>query len=284
MESGRIKEVPHEEYKDPFAGLTIAEIKAQDKPNTGTLTEARLDDERDFLHVGYEGDDAWGNAAGISAERCPGGVLPEWLVEAAKKDELVGKSITFYSRGSQFHGVDIDGREVFYRTPMERDADRAVWLAEHDRENREEYAERKEQRDRDYEALPEPLKNRIARFRAADPAFRVESEGYELFCCVEAAKFVERARDAAAHGANRVAVEKFFAQPERKDGEKVWDGEHPEDPALAWLLWAWAVGSEGPDYDHDRQRELLDYSRDHSGNTFGGAMAMAGAILRGEEV
>src|SRR4051794_28882408 len=103
MESGRIQEVPQEEYKDPFAGLTIAEIKEQDTPNTGTLTEARLDD--DFLHVGYEGDDAWGNAAGISAGRCRGGVLPEWLVELAKKDELVGKSITFYSRGSSFHGV-----------------------------------------------------------------------------------------------------------------------------------------------------------------------------------
>lgn len=283
MDSGRIIEVPHDEFKDPFAGMTIAEIKAADEPDTGTLTDASLDKDRTMLTVGFEGTVGFGNACGISANRCPGNVLPDWVIELAEDDELVGKSITFYQHINSIHGVDIDGREVFYLTPLERDAERVNWLADYDRRKREDYARNKKAWEADFQKLPPPLKARIQFFRDRDPAFQVEDQGYELFCCVEAAKFLERAKDAAKHGANRQGVEKFFAKPERAKGDKVWDVPLPDDPAEAWLLWAWAVGSSDEfDYDNKKQKKLLDYDEGHSGNTFGGAVRLAIGCLRGE--
>jgi hypothetical protein len=42
------------------------------------------------------------------------------------------------------------------------------------------------QLDADYESLPQEFKSRIDRFRSRDPGFRIESEAYEMFICIQA--------------------------------------------------------------------------------------------------
>jgi len=274
MESHRIAEIPPGEMPDPHAGLTIAEMKAADNYQDHRIENVERGD--DFTSITT--DD--GTGLGWSRERVGDerydGVVPK-----------LGSAIRIYSPsgfGSSFHGIDVDAQELFWKTPMERDADRAAWLADYDRRNRERFAEQKASLDLDYEMLPDPLKARIDRFREADPSFRVDSEGYEMFCCTEAAKFYRRAKEAGDKRERPDAVDAFFASPDRAKGDKVWDVELPDDPALAWLLYAWAVGDEPGGYDHKTQRAMLDHTDQHSGNTFGGAMSLAAALLRGDDV
>ena len=264
MESGRIQEVPLDLYEDEWAGQTIAEMKAADKYQEFTVKEVTK----------------YGDGYSITTEDSTGFGIPDNGIEPEP-----GMRGRIYSPGfgSQFHGVDLDGQEVFWRTPMERDANRVKWLAGRDRRQREEFAEQKAKLDADFEALPEPLKARIQRFRDADPGFRVTGESYELFTCVEGAKFLKRAQRAVETGRYDEEVAEFFAG---RDGEGDWVWDRPTgDPVADWLLWAWWTGgSDEAGYDHKKQEKLLDNSGGHSGNTFGGAMMLAIRMTQGEAV
>lgn len=286
MESGRVQEVPYDEYEDPWAGMTIEEMKAADtfadeeiKVVTPSFDEGgRLD--------GYTFTTAKGTGFGIYRSRA-GDALDEIKPNP-------GSTVRVYPGTlGNVHGVDIDGVEAFWKTPMERDLERLEWLADHDRSQREEFAERKPKLDADFAALPDPLKARIQRFRDEDPGFRVTSESYELFCCVEAAKFAKAANKAANDNADALDVARFWGDENLRLAalsvsgieESVWGVDPgPDKYAERWLLWAWALNTEAYDYDHARQFEALDAEAGHSGNTFGGAMMCALRLLRGDEV
>lgn len=249
---------------------TIQEMKAEDKPQVLTLEECSK--ERDGYGVRTEE----GTGFGISEANMKG-----WRKRTGKKPEA-GMRVHLYSGGlgSEFHGVDIDGEEVFWLTPAERVARRADWLANYDRRQREKFAEQREQLDADYEGLPPLLQDRIKQFREEE-GFRAGWEGYEMFCCKEAAKFAEAARQAVEDGSYADEVDAFWALDDatRAQGGKVFE-EEPKDPAERWLLWAWALNTETLDYDHDKQKKVLGSSSDHSGWTFGSACALAGWLLR----
>lgn len=260
--------------EDPDAGKTIAEMKAAD-----TYEETSIEKISQTDDGGWSFTTTNSSGLGISREH-----MEAWIAQV-KREPAKGMPIRIYPGGAgTFHGVDIDGVEVFWRTPAERIAERARWLAEHDREQREEFVDQREQLDRDFEQLPDPLKLRIARFRRESPGFRIDSERYELFCCTEAAKFADRARRRVASGEDDQAVDEFWSSPElrAKAGGKdtVWADE-PDHSEVRWLLWAWAINSKAYDYDYERQRDVLDHSEGHSGNTFGGAMQMARSLLEG---
>jgi len=251
-------------------GRTIEELKADDSYEALTVHE---------ISNGGMVSTEEGTGFGIPKEK-----LDEWR-ERTGKEPKAGMAIRLYpgGLGSRIHGVDLDGDEVYWETPAERVADRAEWLADYDRRQREEFAEEKEQLDRDYESLPDPLKKRIDRYRAEDEGFRITSEGYELFACVEAAKFAARAREAVADHRHDDRVDEFWSRTDRGE-DKVWSGDRPEEPEVAWLIWAWALNSELFDYDYEEERRVLDHSPEHSGNTFGGAMMLAIGLIQGKEL
>lgn len=213
---------------------SIADMKAADHYEEGILTEVTPYKDGDGYSLGY---DSMG--LGITAERNPNGVVPE-----------VGQTIRVYGPGfgSPFHGVDIDGREVFWLTPLERVADRVVWLAKHDRDKRERAVRYAPKIASDYESLSAPLRARIDRFRAEKPTFGMDSEAYEMFACVEADKI-------AAYLRPRVDA-----------------GETPANVVASFR-----------DLPYDEQI-AAGLSDQHSGNTFGGACMMAQRLLAGEPV
>ena len=89
---------------------------------------------------------------------------------------------------STVRGVDLNGVAVFYKSDKQLEIERQEWLANYKKEKQERFDKNKEQMDADYDNLPDIFKQRIARFREKDSDFRVDSEGYEVFCCKEAVK------------------------------------------------------------------------------------------------
>lgn len=195
----------------------------------------------------------------------------------------VGDTVWLYDGGnggwgSERHGWALNGVIVEWRTPLERAAERLVWLAEHDRKKREQFVEEQMELDANFDALPTVLKERIERLRAESPDFRVNGERYELFCCTEAAKFAHAARDDRRKGKDE--AEQFWrgTKLRREANGAIWN-ERPEPAEARWLLWAWALNTKAYDYDYKRQCRVLGSSDQHSGNTFGGAMQLAISLL-----
>lgn len=271
MPRGGTVEVELRALLDAEDPRTIAEMKADDTEfDGGQITSVARTEH------GYSLEWASGEGGtfgiGLTDDKNPDKVEPE-----------VGDQIRVYGRfGSRIHGIDLNGRECFWLTPLERTAEYVQWLADHDRRKREEFAREKPDLDAQYDALPDPLKARIDRFRSESADFRVDSEGYELFCCTEAAKVAQAARDAIEAGADSEAVDEFWSRTDRKP-DTIWEDE-PESSEARWLLWAWALNTDAYDYDHARQKRLLGLADGHSGNTFGGSMALANALLAGEKV
>lgn len=101
----------------------------------------------------------------------------------------VDDTARFYGRGfgSVVRGLDLNGVEVFYRTPEEQArkdaADRAAYLADKQRR----FEANKADLDAQYDALPPAFKARIDRFRENRDDFRWQHEAYELSVCTDAA-------------------------------------------------------------------------------------------------
>lgn len=102
----------------------------------------------------------------------------------------VGATAKFYGRGfgHVVRGVDIDDKEVYYRTPKEQEALHKQQCAAHNVEQKETFEKNKAELDADYDALPPVFKARIDKFRQNNADFRWKYEGYEMFCCKEAVK------------------------------------------------------------------------------------------------
>jgi hypothetical protein len=173
--------MPHEEQTITIPrtdGRTIEELKTADGYGEFTVERA---DYRDDGSVTITTTD--GTGFGITAAD-----LQNWKEArnggrggTVNDPPLIEKGMTgrIYPRGlGLIHGIDVDGTEVYWKTPAERAADRANWLAAYDRDQREEFAHERAKLDADYEALPPKLKARIDRFRAEDEGFRVTSESY----------------------------------------------------------------------------------------------------------
>jgi hypothetical protein len=158
----------------------------------------------------------------------------------------------FGSIGQPVQGQILNNHVIWYRWPEQRAVHRATELARYAAEKRQRFERERETLDARYQALPEPFRARIDRFRAKDPDFRVDSEAYESFILQQAALL-------AAHFKT-------------------------EDAVLAWER----IGSKDgdPPYDHDRQmaEAPAGWSDGHSGNTYGCAVRFALALIRGESV
>ena len=202
---------------------------------------------KDGWSVSYD-EDGYGSM-GAFVPYLPVGRYGTPLREAI--EPKVGDRITFYGEGigRPFSGIAVNNQVVFYRTPEQQAEVHRRWVMDLEAQRRREFVATKPQMDADYESLDPLFKARIDRFRAKDgDVFRAESEGYEVFCCLEAQKFAQWAQDNAPKGTSPVD---YLV-------------EHRDE------LDASGVVSEG-----------------HSGNTYGGARRLAAALLRhraGEDV
>lgn len=104
----------------------------------------------------------------------------------------VGDVVILYSAGGcEVRGMKINGKQVFYKTQKQVDADHAAWCAKYHEQRRKLFQKEKKSLDKKYKSLPEPFRKRLDFFRNEDPNFRVESESYEMFCLTEAVKIAE---------------------------------------------------------------------------------------------
>lgn len=186
-----------------------------------------------------------------------------------------GDVIRFYGKGFGFpwRGLAINGVGIIYRTEEEDEAKRKQDIADREQREREEFAEKKDEMDARFDALPKPLQDRIARRRRNNPDFRWKYEGYEMFVCEEAVKFAGACADAETNTQIVAEVNAFWEG--KDDAPEQWDDR--------FFGWAWAFNTEEGGYDHERQAEVLGCDSGHSGNTFGAAFTLARLLTRGED-
>lgn len=224
----------------------FARLKADDDPRT--IDEMVAADEYIDITVEkatrYEDESGWT----IEWDSMGTGVTAPPEVHVNPGDTIRFYGLTGDGFGGQRHGWALNGFLIEWLTPWERFAERVQWLANYDREKRERFVKERDEMDTRYEALSAPLKARIDRFRAERADFRIDSEGYEMFACVD-----------ADHIAN-------LLRP------RIEAGEDPD-----------AVVDEFKDLPWDDQ-VAAGIQEGHSGNTFGGACMMARRLLKGEPV
>lgn len=182
----------------------------------------------------------------LSSDGWTFGVTP---VEAEGKPvPVVGEKVILLGGfGHQIRGIFIEGDEYRYITKAEAETERERWLADYEDRKRKDFEENISDWLRRKNALIGPFFERIQRFEDKDFAeFWKESGAYELFV-VEQANVLYN-----------LAMTK-------------------NDPA-EWLEWFKEVSWE-------TQRENFpDLDEGHSGNTFGGMVALARRVASGEEI
>lgn len=203
---------------------------------------------------------------------------------------LVGHKIRVWSNGSQSHGVSLwlspsELVPVYYKTKREINAEWGYWVVSSQKRQREEFVSQVVQLDEAYEALPEPLKRRIDRFRAEDPDFRWKEEAYEMAACAEAGRLYRAALDPATGRILKDAGIKLpknlalrsYEQP-KGEGVTDWD-DTPENRILAID----AINGAPNNYNYKLLEKLFPWiDPGHSGNTWGHAMAFALRLVRGQ--
>ena len=150
-----------------------------------------------------------GNFAVTSSNGWSIGVGKEHGVEPKVGDHFV----TWGSIGLPVRGMALNRRVLFYRTPAEQEVQHQKEVDAHKAQRITEYESKRADFDRRVAALPEPLRDRIERFRAfKGDGWRWEFEPYELFVCEEAAKI-------AAQFNTATAIQKF-AKMEYEDQKR----------------------------------------------------------------
>lgn len=168
------------------------------------------------------------------------GFYREEVAKVAKK----GNKIEVYiANGSLIRQVNINGKPVWWLTSEQVKEEDRKWKEEYEQKKQEEFIKNKEQMDADYEALPVVFKHRIDVFRQyCLTDFRVEYESYEIFALKEAVK-----------------ISSYYLN------------DSPSDVHDWFAMFK--------DLPYEKQREY-GISDQHSGNTFGIAVALAEGLLR----
>jgi hypothetical protein len=149
----------------------------------------------------------------------------------------VGMMARFYGRGIGYtvRGLDLDGIQVFYRTPeQQREKDQAD-LLESERKQKAEFERARESMDRRVDTLPRVFRERIEKFRKNNPDFRWKYEGYELFVCEEAIKIAAWCKTTDAIK----AFHKLLWEEQKKAG--VSDDHSGNTLGMAFRLALWYV-------------------------------------------
>lgn len=105
----------------------------------------------------------------------------------------VGETARFYGEGfgRPVRGLDINGREVFYRTPEQQEEYHRQQTIKHQNEKKREFARAQSRLDLDYDSLPRSFQKRLDTFRRNNPDFRWDMEAYEMSVCKDAVRIAE---------------------------------------------------------------------------------------------
>ena len=103
----------------------------------------------------------------------------------------------FYGKGFGYtvRGVVIEGTVIYYRTPDEAEQDHKAYCKKMDADRARSFKKNLKKMDAEYDALPDVFKQRIDKFRKANPNFRRDYEGYEMFTIKEAIKIANAIKD-----------------------------------------------------------------------------------------
>jgi len=159
--------------------------------------------------------------------------------------------------GRPIKGVKVDGKIIFFKTEDDLVKEHQEWLEKYRAEKKVKYEQNKDKWLADIEALPDTLRARMHRFMDADPKFLEDDQGYELFVVQESVKFSEYFK--------KVLSEKFPGGTASMDD-------------------AQALFKEFMDLPVSERHKLVDFSTEHSGNTFGGAVAIGMRVAMNVEV
>ena len=208
-------------------GVTAAEDRANGWIEEGPIT--RIDEHEDSWSITCAS--GWG--CGLRKDRSS--VAPK-----------VGDTFTTFGQiGYPFHGQALNGEVLWYQSIEEQEAEQQRQAEEADQRKRDRFTADKTKLDAAFEALPETFRDRIAKFRAANPDFRVEFEAYESMVCVDAVKIARYC------SITRLATEFEGPEPTATDNVQAYSKLPYEQQALA--------GIDGG----------------HSGNSFGMAVRLA---------
>lgn len=196
----------------------------------------------------------------------------------------VGDDIVVYGQiGYRAWGIDINGQPLFFMTLAEREAEREAEIARMDREREERFEQERDRLDDDYEALPASLKARIDRFRAGNPNFRKDFEGYEMAGLNGAVELAEACTDPAF--GEMLQSLGFKVPSDKVQGKSSYEWT-PED-GVEWEntpynRWRAAMASNtkinGYQYQWEAER-LPKLAAADSGNLHGYAMIIARFLL-----
>jgi hypothetical protein len=105
------------------------------------------------------------------------------------------KATLINMRGSMVVGLLLNGELIYEKTDDEIKAEDEKRSAEYKAKLKEDFEKSKDYLDGEFEKLPEVFQRRIMKFRTNNPDFRVEFEGYEMCCCVDALKIAAALKD-----------------------------------------------------------------------------------------
>lgn len=146
----------------------------------------------------------------LSVEKVPG-------VEPKK-----GDTCRYYGKGFGYpvRGVYVNGQKLRYQTEEQLDEEHRQNVEKRKQESRDAFERDKAEIDKRVEALPAVFQRRLDRFRAGNPNFRWEFEGYELFSCEQAVVFAEalKTKEALAEFGKLPYEEQMKLVPAMSDG------------------------------------------------------------------
>ncbi|MCR4285081.1 MAG: hypothetical protein NUV97_03510 [archaeon] len=125
----------------------------------------------------------WGDSYSISLK----GGLGFGLDKSYGYKPKAGDEITLHTKGfSLIRGIDVNGKKLYWKTDEDLEKERIEWLRKNEEDKQKRFEVEVEGMDLKYNSLPKVFQERINRFRENNDRFRIDYEGYELFCCEQA--------------------------------------------------------------------------------------------------
>jgi hypothetical protein len=90
------------------------------------------------------------------------------------------------------HGEEKERCVAYYYTATQYKEKNELENEQREKEREEKFEREVSQLDSLYASLPTVFRRRIDKFRTTNPRFRIDFEGYEMSCCIDAVRLAER--------------------------------------------------------------------------------------------
>jgi hypothetical protein len=158
------------------------------------MTDEKARDQfRDYVVTEVDADES-GNSWGLTLSDNSGMSLDRANFDRDVPRDLApraGDRVRLYGHGYDIRGVDLNGRQLYYRTQLESEMQQWRTTIDSTLEQRERFRRQREELDAKVAALSPQLQARIERLRAEDPDFRWKWEALMLVIYVAADRIAE---------------------------------------------------------------------------------------------